>query len=72
MDKFWKKYTDSVFSGKSMIILVVGGLIAGGILAVLAWLGGMAGGVPGVPPAIMGIVFLGIMFSMLINIFNLF
>jgi len=35
MDKFWKKYTDSVFSGKSMIILVVGGAIAGGILALL-------------------------------------
>jgi|TARA_B110000438_G_scaffold31609_1_gene31134 hypothetical protein len=35
MDKFWNKYTDSVFSGKSMILLVVGGLIAGGILALL-------------------------------------
>jgi hypothetical protein len=35
MDKFWKKYTDSVFSGRSMILLVVGGLIAGGILALL-------------------------------------
>jgi hypothetical protein len=35
MDKFWKKYTASVFSGKSMIVLVVGGLIAGGILALL-------------------------------------
>ena len=31
----WSKYTDSVFSGKSMIILVIGGLIAGGILAFL-------------------------------------
>jgi len=35
MDKFWIKYTDSVFSGRSMILLVVGGLIAGGILALL-------------------------------------
>tara|TARA_B110000467_G_scaffold64673_1_gene58978 strand:- start:350 stop:460 length:111 start_codon:yes stop_codon:yes gene_type:complete len=35
MDKFWSKYTNSVFSGKSMIILVVGGVIAGGILAIL-------------------------------------
>jgi hypothetical protein len=35
MDKFWSKYTDSVFSGKSMIFLVVGGLIVGGILAIL-------------------------------------
>jgi len=35
MDEFWKKYTDSVFSGRSMILLVVGGLIAGGILALL-------------------------------------
>jgi hypothetical protein len=33
MDKFWSKYTDSVFSGKSMILLVIGGLIVGGILA---------------------------------------
>jgi hypothetical protein len=31
----WSKYTDSVFSGKSMILLVIGGLIAGGILAIL-------------------------------------
>ena len=31
----WSKYTDSVFSGKSMIVLVIGGLIAGGILAFL-------------------------------------
>jgi hypothetical protein len=31
----WNKYTDSVFSGKSMIVLVIGGLITGGILAVL-------------------------------------
>jgi len=31
----WKKYADSVFSGKSMILLVIGGLIAGGILALL-------------------------------------
>ena len=35
MDKFWSKYADSVFSGKHMILLVVGGLIVGGILAIL-------------------------------------
>jgi len=35
MDKFWSKYTDSVFSGKSMILLVMVGLIVGGILAFL-------------------------------------
>jgi hypothetical protein len=35
MDNFWSKYVDSVFSGKSMILLVIGGLIAGGILAFL-------------------------------------
>jgi hypothetical protein len=35
MDKFWSKYTNSVFSGKSMIFLVIGGLVAGGILAFL-------------------------------------
>jgi len=31
----WSKYTNSVFSGKSMILLVIGGLVAGGILAIL-------------------------------------
>jgi hypothetical protein len=35
MDTFWSKYTDSVFSGKNMILLVIGGLIVGGILAFL-------------------------------------
>jgi hypothetical protein len=35
MANAWSKYTDSVFSGKSMILLVVGGLIAGSILALL-------------------------------------
>jgi len=35
MGNVWSKYTDSVFSGKSMILLIVGGLIAGGILAIL-------------------------------------
>lgn len=46
-------------------------LCGGGILAVLAYLGAMAGGVPGIPPAIAGILFLGSMFVVLINIFNL-
>lgn len=40
-------------------------LCGGGILAVLAYLGGMCGGIPGIPPAILGIVFLGLMFSIL-------
>jgi hypothetical protein len=31
----WSKYTNSVFSGKSMILLVIGGLVTGGILAIL-------------------------------------
>ncbi len=31
----WSKYTDSVFSGKSMLLLVLGGIIAGAILTVL-------------------------------------
>ncbi len=31
----WEKFSGSVFSGKSMILLVIGGLIAGGILAIL-------------------------------------
>jgi hypothetical protein len=35
MTNSWSKYTNSVFSGKSMILLVIGGLVAGGILAIL-------------------------------------
>jgi hypothetical protein len=31
----WEKFSGSIFSGKSMILLVIGGLIAGGILAIL-------------------------------------
>lgn len=45
-------------------------LTGGGILAVLAFVGGMLGVVPGIPPAIMGIIYLGVMFSMLSNIFS--
>jgi len=46
-------------------------LTGGGILAVLAWLGGMLGGIPGIPPAIMGIIYLGVMFAMLSKLFGL-
>jgi len=45
-------------------------LTGGGILALLAWLGSKAGGIPGIPPAIVGIVFLGILFEILIQIFS--
>jgi hypothetical protein len=31
----WEKYSCSIFSGKSMIILVIGGLIVGAILSLL-------------------------------------
>ena len=47
-------------------------LTGGGILAVLAWLGGMLGGIPGIPPAIMGIIYLGVMFAMLSKLLGLF
>lgn len=46
-------------------------LTGGGILAVLAWLGSMLGVVPGIPPAIMGIIYLGVMFAFLQHIFGL-
>jgi len=45
--------------------------VAGGILGGLAWLGGLMGGIPGLPPAIVGILFLGIMFSVLQKLFAL-
>jgi len=45
--------------------------VAGGILGGLAWLGGLMGGIPGLPPAIVGILFLGIMFSVLQKLFEL-
>ncbi len=31
----WSKYSGSVFSGKSMIVIIICGTIAGGILMVL-------------------------------------
>lgn len=47
-------------------------LTGGGILAVLAWVGSLLGGIPGIPPAIMGIIYFGVMFSIFINIFSFF
>jgi hypothetical protein len=35
MPNMWEKYSGSVFSGKSMIVLVIGGLIVGVILSLL-------------------------------------
>jgi hypothetical protein len=35
MSNPWEKYSGSVFSGKSMVFLVIGGLIAGTILFIL-------------------------------------
>ena len=46
-------------------------LCGGGILAVLLYIGACLGGVSGIPPAIMGIIYLGIIFSILGNIFKL-
>ena len=46
-------------------------LTGGGILAVLAWIGTRLGVIPGIPPAIMGIVYLGSLFYLLTNIFSL-
>lgn len=49
-----------------------GTFVGGAILGALAFLGSMLGGIPGIPPAIMGIVYLGVMFSILANIFGSF
>lgn len=46
-------------------------LTGGGILAVLAWLGGLLGGIPGIPAAIMGIIYLGVMFAIFSKLFGL-
>lgn len=46
-------------------------LTGGGILAVLAWLGGSLGLIPGIPPAIMGIIYLGVMFTVFSKLFGL-
>ena len=46
-------------------------LTGGGILALLAYIGSLFGGIPGIPPALAGIVYLGILFSILLKIFSL-
>jgi len=46
-------------------------LTGGGILAVLAWVGNQLFVIPGIPAAIMGIIYLGAMFAMLSNLFGL-
>ena len=45
-------------------------LTGGGILAILAYIGSLLGGIPGIPPAIMGIIYLGILFEILVKIFS--
>ena len=45
-------------------------LTGGGILAVLAYIGSIFGGIPGVPPVIAGIIYLAIMFKILYEIFS--
>jgi len=46
-------------------------LTGGGILGVLAWIGGFFGGWPGLPPAILGILFLTVMGTVLARVFSL-
>jgi len=58
----------AVFYGIAWWLGVV--LTGGGILGVLAWLGGLLGVVPGIPPAVMGIVYLCVMFSVFLNLFS--
>lgn len=45
-------------------------LTGGGILAVLAWLGTLMGGLPGIPPAIAGILYLGIICLVCYNLIS--
>ncbi len=45
-------------------------LTGGGILAVLAYIGSMFGGFPGIPPTILGLIFLSVMFGLISNIFG--
>ena len=45
-------------------------LTGGGVLAVLAYLGGIFGGFPMIPPTIVGILFLCLMFLILANLLN--
>ena len=47
-------------------------LTGGGILALLAFVGTLAGGIPGIPPAIAGIIYLGILLEILVKIFGSF
>ncbi len=46
-------------------------LTGGGILAVLAFIGSLFGVIPGIPPAIMGIIYLGLLFSIFTQLWRL-
>jgi len=67
----------TVLAGAGVLAFIYGlawwlGLVltGGGILALLAYIGSLLGGIPGIPPAIMGIIYLGVLFEILINIFS--
>lgn len=60
----------AVFYGVAWWLGVV--LTGGGILAVLAFIGGILGVIPGIPPAVMGIVYLCVMFSVFLKLFSFF
>lgn len=46
-------------------------LTGGGILAVLAWIGSVLGGIPGIPPAIAGILYLGFLLYIFAELWRL-
>lgn len=46
-------------------------LTGGGILAVLAWIGSLLGGIPGIPPAICGIIYLAIIFKVMCELIGM-
>lgn len=45
-------------------------LTGGGILAVLAYIGALLGGIPGIPPAIAGIIYLGFVLLIFSKLFS--
>lgn len=45
-------------------------LTGGGLLAVLAYIGSLFGGIPGIPPAIAGIIYLAIIFKIMSELFS--
>lgn len=63
---------DTLGVGAILVILLYLGAfgVGGAILGALAKIGALFGGIGGIPPAIMGIIWLGIAFRLLVSIFE--